>query len=94
MAKPPRILVITAGGPYPWIIINALSAHFGGVEVALEQPESKALFLKRRARKIGWWQTGGQFLHHDGVAVRQTLCPRPRGRAHLPTSLRPNRHRT
>jgi folate-dependent phosphoribosylglycinamide formyltransferase PurN len=62
MAKPPRILVITAGGPYPWIIINALSAHFGGVEVALEQPESKALFLKRRARKIGWWQTGGQFL--------------------------------
>jgi hypothetical protein len=42
MAKPPRIFVITAGGPYPWIIINALSAHFGGVEVALEQPESKA----------------------------------------------------
>lgn len=62
MAKPPRILVITAGGPYPWIIINALNAHFSDVEVALEQPESKALFLKRRARKIGWWQTGGQFL--------------------------------
>jgi hypothetical protein len=20
------------------------------------------MFLKRRARKIGWWQTGGQFL--------------------------------
>jgi folate-dependent phosphoribosylglycinamide formyltransferase PurN len=62
MARRPRILVITAGGPYPWIIINALAAHLGGVEVALEEPESKVLFLKRRARKLGWWQTGGQFL--------------------------------
>lgn len=62
MAKAPTILVITAGGPYPWIIINALADRFGGVEVALEQPESKALFLKRRARKVGWLQTAGQFL--------------------------------
>ncbi|WP_299861057.1 formyl transferase [uncultured Hoeflea sp.] len=62
MAKAPTILVITAGGPYPWIIINALAGRFGGVEVALEQPESKALFLKRRARKVGWLQTAGQFL--------------------------------
>lgn len=62
MAKAPTILVITAGGPYPWIIINALAGRFGGIEVALEQPESKALFLKRRARKVGWLQTAGQFL--------------------------------
>jgi folate-dependent phosphoribosylglycinamide formyltransferase PurN len=62
MSKAPTILVVTAGGPYPWIIINALSARFDGVEVALEKPESKWLFLKRRARKIGWLQTAGQFL--------------------------------
>lgn len=62
MAQPNKIMVITAGGPYPWVIINALAERFEGVEVVLEQPESKALFLKRRARKIGWWQTGGQFL--------------------------------
>lgn len=61
MTKAPTILVITAGGPYPWIIINALARRFKGVEVALEQPESKALFLRRRARKIGWLQTAGQF---------------------------------
>lgn len=62
MAATPNILVITAGGPYPWVIINALATRFNSVEVALEQPESKALFLKRRARKIGWLQTAGQFL--------------------------------
>lgn len=62
MATAPKILVITAGGPYPWVIINALAERFGGTEVALEQPESKALFLRRRARKIGWFETAGQFL--------------------------------
>ncbi|MEQ8480438.1 MAG: formyl transferase [Hoeflea sp.] len=62
MAEPKKIMIITAGGPYPWVIINALAERFEGVEVALEQPESKAVFLKRRARKIGWWQTAGQFL--------------------------------
>ncbi|WP_412049588.1 formyl transferase [Hoeflea sp. Naph1] len=62
MATAPKILVITAGGPYPWVIINALAERFGGTEVALERPESKALFLRRRARKIGWLETAGQFL--------------------------------
>lgn len=61
MTKAQTILVITAGGPYPWVIINALAARFDGVEVALEQPEPKGLFLKRRARKVGWVQTAGQF---------------------------------
>ncbi|MDF1607602.1 formyl transferase [Hoeflea sp. YIM 152468] len=61
MVKAHKILVITAGGPYAWAIINALALRFDGLEVALEQPESKATFLKRRARKIGWLQTAGQF---------------------------------
>lgn len=61
MARPHKILVITAGGAYAWVIVNALASGLGGVEVALEQPESKIVFLKRRARKIGWFQTAGQF---------------------------------
>ena len=55
------ILVITAGGAYAWVIVNALASRFDGLEVALEQPESKGLFLRRRARRIGWFQTIGQF---------------------------------
>ena len=61
MASQNKIIVITAGGAYAWVIVNALANHFGNLEVVLEQPESKSLFLKRRARKIGWFQTAGQF---------------------------------
>ncbi|MCP4314737.1 MAG: formyl transferase [Hyphomicrobiales bacterium] len=56
-----KILAITAGGPYPWVIINALADKFGPVTVVHEQPESKAHFLKRRAAKLGYVSTAGQF---------------------------------
>lgn len=61
MASQNKIIVITAGGAYAWVIVNALKNRFDNLEVALEQPESKAVFLKRRARKIGWFRTAGQF---------------------------------
>jgi folate-dependent phosphoribosylglycinamide formyltransferase PurN len=49
-----RIIVVTAGGENPNILINALASHFDDIVVLQEQPESKALFVKRRARKLGW----------------------------------------
>ncbi|NRP73691.1 Phosphoribosylglycinamide formyltransferase [Ensifer psoraleae] len=55
-----RIVVVTAGGDNPNIMINALAAHFADVVVLQEQPESKAVFLKRRARKLGWPTASGQ----------------------------------
>lgn len=61
MASQNKIIVVTAGGAYAWVIVNALANRFDNLEVVLEQPESKAVFLKRRARKIGWFQTAGQF---------------------------------
>jgi len=61
MTDRPTILVITSGGAYAWVIVNALASCFGIVEVALEQAEPKSLFLRRRARKVGWIQTAGQF---------------------------------
>jgi hypothetical protein len=48
-----QIVIVTAGGRNPQILINALESHFGNVTVLLEQPESKKLFLKRRIRKLG-----------------------------------------
>lgn len=56
-----RIAVVTAGGPNPQIIINALAARFGSVTILREQPESKKLFLRRRMKKLGLLQTAGQF---------------------------------
>src|SRR5262245_34125648 len=55
------ICVVTAGGPYPWIIVNALGDAFGPVDVILEAPEPRGAFLKRRARKLGWFTVAGQF---------------------------------
>lgn len=61
MNEPQTILVITAGGAFPWAIINALADEFTHVQVLVEEPESKTLFLRRRARKLGWLTTAGQF---------------------------------
>ena len=58
--RPGRIVVVTAGGENPWIMINALAARFADVTVIGEQPESKSLFLRRRARKFGWVTAIGQ----------------------------------
>ncbi|WEX79193.1 formyl transferase [Sinorhizobium numidicum] len=41
-------------------MINALAAHFDDVVVLQEPPEPKALFVKRRARKLGWPTALGQ----------------------------------
>ncbi|WDZ78686.1 formyl transferase [Ensifer adhaerens] len=58
--SPGRIVVVTAGGENPWIMVNALAARFADVTVLEEQPESKGLFLRRRARKLGWLTALGQ----------------------------------
>lgn len=55
------ILVVTAGGRNPQILINALAERFADVSVLEEQPESKKLFLKRRAKKLGYLTAAGQF---------------------------------
>ncbi len=57
---PSRIAIITAGGAAPAIIINRLIKHFPDLLLIIEEPESKSAFIKRRARKIGWFQTLAQ----------------------------------
>jgi folate-dependent phosphoribosylglycinamide formyltransferase PurN len=58
---PNGIVAVTAGGPYAWIIFNALAEAFGPITVIEEQPEPKSLFLRRRLRKFGFIETFGQF---------------------------------
>lgn len=65
------ICVVTAGGPYPWIIANALGERFGPVEVILEQPEDRGAFLRRRARKQGWLSVAGQFATMTLIKARK-----------------------
>jgi methionyl-tRNA formyltransferase len=53
------VLVMTAGGPNPWMIINALHAHFH-IHVLLEEPESKQEIFQRRKKRLGTVQAFGQ----------------------------------
>lgn len=60
MSEPkPTILVMTAGGPNPWMVINALTAQFS-VHVLLEEAESKSDIFRRRKKRLGAWQAFGQ----------------------------------
>jgi methionyl-tRNA formyltransferase len=58
-AHEPTVLVMTAGGPNPWIIINALHSRFR-VHVLLEEPESKKEIFTRRKKSLGTVQAFGQ----------------------------------
>lgn len=55
------ILIITAGGSFPWIVINAIIEKFPNTVVLQENPEPKILFVRRKARMQGWLQAIGQF---------------------------------
>lgn len=54
------IVVLTAGGINPWMMINALQQTFPRMHVILEQPETKGTLLRRRIRHCGWLNAAGQ----------------------------------
>ncbi len=56
------IIILTAGGSFPWIVINAVAQAFPRVVVLRETPESKVAFVRRKARLLGWLSALGQFL--------------------------------
>lgn len=58
--KPGRLLVMTAGGANPRVMINALKAHWPDLAVIEEAPETKGEILRRRALRLGWPQALGQ----------------------------------
>lgn len=55
-----RVIIMTAGGTNPNVMINALSKQFSDIHVIQEEPETKGAILKRRARRLGWITAFGQ----------------------------------
>lgn len=55
-----KIVLVTAGGPHPWIIANALIERFGPIDVVLEDGEPRSTFIRRRIRKFGYVNAAGQ----------------------------------
>lgn len=54
------VAMLIQPGPNPEIVVNAVKAVFPNLVVFEEQPEFKKLFIKRRARKLGWVSALGQ----------------------------------
>lgn len=54
------VVVMTAGGPNPALIINTLHARWPDLHVIEEQAESKGEILRRRARRLGFLPAAGQ----------------------------------
>lgn len=55
-----KVVVMTAGGLNPSLVINALSRRFRHVHVLMEEPERKGEILARRARRFGAIAAFGQ----------------------------------
>ena len=62
------VVVLTASGLFPTLLVNGLMAHFGPLHVLTEDGETKWQILRRRARLLGWTSAIGQALF--GVASR------------------------
>ena len=55
-----RLVILTAGGLNPQVMINALHEDYPNLVVIQERYESKAEVLRRRARRLGWITALGQ----------------------------------
>lgn len=54
------VVVMTAGGLNPTIVVQHLARAGMDVQVILENPEGKGEIVKRRAKKLGWINALGQ----------------------------------
>jgi methionyl-tRNA formyltransferase len=55
-----KIVLVTAGGPHPWIIANALIDRFGEISIIREHGEPRSVLIRRRIRRFGYVNAAGQ----------------------------------
>jgi len=55
-----KVIVLATDSASTWMLVNALKAEYSDIKVALEQPVSRWLLLKRRINRIGLWEVIGQ----------------------------------
>jgi folate-dependent phosphoribosylglycinamide formyltransferase PurN len=76
------VLLLAGPGPSTWIVANALARDHADLTVVIEERESRAIFLRRRARKLGLLRASGQVLfqlwgkigaHRAGARVREIM---------------------
>lgn len=68
-AAPPRICVITGGGPYAWAVIRFLAESYGPLTVILEAREPRMDVLRRRIRVCGLNVAASQLVTMCAMAI-------------------------
>lgn len=63
-----RVVVLATPGRSTNAVVNRLAAHFADVRLVLEEPEGRWLFVRRRAKRLGWRKVFGQVVFLVGVA--------------------------
>jgi phosphoribosylglycinamide formyltransferase-1 len=68
MTGPGRVVVLATPGRSTNAVVNRLAEHFADVRLVLEEPEGRWLFVRRRARRLGWRKVIGQLAFIAGCA--------------------------
>ncbi len=84
-----KIVLVTAGGPHPWIIANALIERFGPVDVILEDGEPRGALIRRRIRRFGYVNAAGQTAMMAWTVFGKKLLRRRIARIIAENGLRP-----
>ncbi len=75
-SQSPTVMVMTAGGTNPALVINALAQRFPKLHVVVERPESKWAITQRRAARLGWIQALGQLATMIAARLLRPLARR------------------
>jgi len=75
-----RIVMLAVKGRSTNIVFNALRSEFNIQKVVIEDTVDRKTFLKRRAKRLGWWSVFGQVLFQG--LIGKTLAKTSRKRIH------------
>lgn len=79
MTSSNRIVILTAGGLNPQVMINAVANQFPDIQVIFEQPESKWEILLRRRRHVGLIASLGQIMTMIASRLSKRVAQRRSG---------------
>jgi folate-dependent phosphoribosylglycinamide formyltransferase PurN len=73
-----RIVILAGDVPSTQTVVHALERDHEVVGVIVEDKEPRSLFLKRRAKRMGWWTVMGQVLFSVVIVTVENILWRKR----------------
>lgn len=73
-----RIVLLAGQWDTTPLVYHFLKKHFGIHKAVVEQPVPRKAFLKRRIKKLGWWQVSGQVIFQIAIGKPLSIFSRKR----------------